>query len=80
MQNIPIDGHETLLHFNRFTDTEVIDLFNGTHYLPKYGNHPYSFYGATGAFIKNKLLLCGGYEYEGKYGMSKHEQTFLSAF
>ena len=68
MQNIPIVGNEYPLHFNRkFRDTEVIDLFGGTqqHHLPKYADLPISFSGATGAFIKNKLLVCGGMAYQG---------------
>ena len=43
-------------------DTAIIDLFDGSqlHHLTNYADLPKSFYGATGAFIKNKLLLCGG--------------------
>ena len=60
---LPIVGNEFALHFFRtFEDTEVIDLISGTHqhHLPKYADLPISFAGATGAFIKNKMLVCGG--------------------
>ena len=45
-------------------DTAIIDLFDGTqlHHLTNYADLPISLYGATGAFIKNKMLVCGGLE------------------
>ena len=45
-------------------DTAIIDLFDGSqlHHLTNYADLPKSFYGATGAFIKNKMLVCGGLE------------------
>ena len=63
MQAIHIVGNKSALHLNRtLNDTAVIDLIDGTkqHHLPSYADLDKSFSGATGAFIKNKLLLCGG--------------------
>ena len=54
---------KSALHLNRaLNDTEIIDLFDGTqlHHLTNYADLPKSFFGATGAFIKNKMLVCGG--------------------
>ena len=42
-------------------DTEVIDLFHETHHqLLKYEDHPKAYRGSTGAFINNKMVVCGG--------------------
>ena len=55
--------NKSALHLNRvLNDSAVIDLFYGTqpHHLTNYADLPKSLYGATGAFIKNKMLVCGG--------------------
>ena len=65
MQAIHIVGNKSALHLNRtLNDTAVIDFFYGTqlHHLTNYADLPKSLYGATGAFIKNKMLVCGGLE------------------
>ena len=57
--------NKSALHLNRvLNDSPVIDLFYGTqpHHLTNYADLPKSLYGATGAFIKNKMLVCGGLE------------------
>ena len=62
MQAIHIVENKSALHLNRaLNDSAVIDLFYGTH-LTNYADLPKSLYGATGAFIKNKMLVCGGLE------------------
>ena len=65
MQAIHIVENKSALHLNRaLNDTAVIDFFYGTqlHHLTNYADLPISLYGATGAFIKNKMLVCGGLE------------------
>ena len=67
-------GNKSALHLNRtYNDTAVIDLIDGTkqHHLPSYADLNKSFSGATGAFIQNKLLLCGGMSNEGQYNANE---------
>ena len=43
------------------SDTELIDISNKSqHKLSNYADHHLKLYAATGAFIKNKMLVCGG--------------------
>ena len=62
MQAIHIAEKFALLLYRASNDTAIIDLFDGTQqqHLTNYADLPNSFFGATGAFIKNKMLVCGG--------------------
>ena len=60
-------------------NAELIDLFNGNDqcHLPNYGD--IKAFGATGAFIKNKMLVCGGGVTNG-YHMYVHLAYFEKFF
>ena len=43
------------------SETELLDISNKSqHKLSDYADHHLELYAATGAFIKNKMLICGG--------------------
>ena len=41
-------------------NTEVLNFDSNNIQLPTYQNHPKSIEGATGGFIKNQFVICGG--------------------
>ena len=59
-------------------DSEVIDLFYETHHqLFKYENHPKALLGSTGAFINNKMVICGGSDGHPGFGGTCKKECYI---